>query len=417
MKQVLPAGLYRAGKHYRAIAYIGAHETRQQKECAFRQRDTETLADMILRAQIWQDETRAALRKLQPTAARGTLRADAKTFLATMPEGATRDRYACELVPWLDALVDPARPRLGTLGDRRRDELTRVDVLKQRATWQAAGLAASTINHYVFALRKLYWTLDGDTAPNPTTRVKRIPPPRPEARAVDVALLLQVLEAMPAMGRSERGLRNNVNQSKARLQVHLTTGMAPAQIMRLQRTDLDLKGTRTDVHDPGPHVYASPRLKGSGAIGVWLPLTPAGVAALRAFDAGDCYGPYSTSAAAKCFHRAVNRYAAQLPSEKARAAFRALLPPGFRPYDARHSFATEVLRVTKDYNATNALLQHAPDSTVTRRYTVGARAAVMSAAIAAVAAAMAPPPPPRTKGATSPRTRRTTLRAIAGGKR
>ena len=415
-------GRLRDGNHYRAVVVIGSGGDRRQKEKAFHQGDAEPFADMIRRAQIWQDETRLALRKEAPAIRRGSLRAALDPFFDTVP-AAQRDRVARELRPWLDGARSIRRPRgaapLVTSRAATSNDWTccgNGHGGRMRA-WLRARLT-STSAHSGTLIR----TLDGDDAPNPAAFMKKLPEPKALARAIDPALLDAILASMPDVGyvgprrRGPRVTRPTVNKSKIRLQVVAAVGMPQKQIMLLTPTDLDLDGRRTDVHLPGPHVYSHAREKGDGTPGAWLPLTAKGVTALRAFHAGDCYGRFSTSAVAKAFRRAIDRFATQLPDEAAREVYRNALPPGVRPYDGRHSFATALLKACKDHQAVGFLLQHAPGSKITERYTVGAHADVMSAAIAQLDAQQTAPPP--AAAMTKPKTRaRGHLRAVAGGKR
>ena len=61
------------------------------------QREKRFLPDTSLKTlKAWQDETRVALRKIAPTAARGTFAADARTYLATvtaMPTFEEREQH------------------------------------------------------------------------------------------------------------------------------------------------------------------------------------------------------------------------------------------------------------------------------------------------------------------------------------
>ena len=64
-------------------------------------------------------------------------------------------------------------------------------------------------------------------------------------------------------------------------------------------------------------------------------------------------------------------------------------PPDMRLYDLRHSFGAEIYRLTGDLATVARFLGHAPGSTVTARYALGANAHVDRAAVDAFNAARA----------------------------
>jgi integrase len=98
------------------------------------------------------------------------------------------------------------------------------------------------------------------------------------------------------------------------------------------------------------------RRKGAGVARRTLPLSDAGLKALQRFDALDCWGTFSNSSMLKSFHR---------------ACVVAKVKPLPRVYDLRHSFATEMYRLTGDPKATAQLLMHSDTSHMMDRYTIG----------------------------------------------
>ena len=102
-------------------------------------------------------------------------------------------------------------------------------------------------------------------------------------------------------------------------------------------------------------VFVKGRRKGKGAKGQVIPLTTAGLEALRQFDALDCWGTFSTSSVWQSFQRACAKLGLS----------------GLRPYDLRHTFGTAVYATTGDLRATQHLLGHASRVT-TDRYTLAA---------------------------------------------
>lgn len=375
--------------------------------------------EIIAEALIWQDETRAELRKdYVPPPATATLGADVPRFLETVPS-AQRPNFEDDLNAWLREPVDRADPTGPTYRDVLRDDITRVDVRKVVALWQDDGFAASTINHRVHALKRLYADLDDDEdAYNPAEKIKRIKGKRNEKRAIDFDIIDRIIAAIPDHGRPTKGQSKKagtfptVNLTKIRLAVMANAGLPHQTLKRLRRRDVDLRGLRLGEHGPGPHIYVPPRQKGAGAAAEWLPLMPRAVAAFERFDTANLWEQkFSNSAMWKAWTKAIKRVAAACKTEDERERFLASLPSNCRPYDVRHSFATEVSAVTGSDDAANMLLQHSPRegrNAMTARYTHGARGAIMRTAIARVAQRWETPPPAKKK---------TTLRGLRGGKR
>ena len=152
---------------------------------------------------------------------------------------------------------------------------------------------------------------------------------------------------MPEQGQPIKGkARDTASKTKARMTLMAYTGFSPATIMRLRHQDV--RWNAGAVFVPG-------RRKGKGTKGQVVPLTSAGLAALRRFDALDCWGAFSTSSVWKSFQRACDTLGLS----------------GLRPYDFRHSFGTAVYAATGDLRATQQLLGHASRVT-TDRYTLAA---------------------------------------------
>ena len=315
------------------------------------------------------------------------------------PETELRDMRRWQLRRQIELLQDPATPRLVSprdcltndvpaylatiTGRKKRDaetlldywlktplaqlprrEITPLMIRSQMAAWLEADVSASTINHRLTALRALYRVLDEAdvNAPNPTLKIHKLPGPDPEPREIPRAFRDAIFAAMPDRGRPTgggKGTRPTISRTKLRLRVEATTGLPPKQIGQIQEAHVQWRHRA---------LWVTPRRKGKGVKGKWLPLTPAAVQALRAFFAGNATGAYSTSAAAKTWHRAVRK------ATSAWQATGAPLPPmpdRLRPYDLRHSFLTEVFRRSKNIRAVQELAMHA-DARMSERYMVGA---------------------------------------------
>lgn len=305
----------------------------------------------------WRDRERGRLKEDLPPATRGTLARDVVRYLATLPDTIAGDeegtRRARELrrerqhqLDWWIAQFPAKQKRSGM------DPLT----IRARLHDLRAVRSASTCNHYREALYQLYQTLDGPDARNPVRSVPRFEEPDPEPREIPRRLVLRIFEALPDLRRSVKGERRTRTPSltKIRLRVMYETGLSPAEMMRIQPRDLHLADAA---------LYVRRRRKGKGVQGATIPLTVAGVTALRAFVAAGAFGRFSTRGASQSFNRAVKQVA---KAEDVSPTDRALLTDA-RPYDFRHCFASKTLRDTNDLKTTQELMRHRSTKT-TKRY-------------------------------------------------
>jgi site-specific recombinase XerD len=126
------------------------------------------------------------------------------------------------------------------LGTHPRASITRTQILAQLATWETAGVAASSINHRLLELRALYRELDAEDAAayNPTLDIRKRREPEPAPRAVPYDLIEAIIAYMPDRGRqlTAGASRPTASQSKARARVMAWTGLPPAQVMKIQPT-------------------------------------------------------------------------------------------------------------------------------------------------------------------------------------
>jgi integrase len=287
----------------------------------------------------WQDETRVALRKLAPTAARGTFAADAAKYLqavATMPTFKEREKH---IALWT-----------AEFGQRARHTIKTVDVDVVLSKWLTAGKSPSAVRNRRTALHSLFSTLDAGVtgASNPVSGALLPRLPEPTARAISYAQIERILAAMPDVGQGLSGkARDSASKTKARLEVIAYTGLPHALLKALTRDMVDWQQGLLSV--PARH-------KGGGVKRRTLPLTADGLAALRRFDALECWGTFSNSSMLKSFRRACKA---------------ANVKPMPRVYDLRHSFATETYRLTGDAKATAQLLMHSENSHMMDRYTIG----------------------------------------------
>ena len=248
---------------------------------------------------------------------------------------------------------------------------------RMRHVWtpKKKGLAASTVNHRLRALANLWTVLDGGRrAPNPVREVPEAEEPDHAPRAVPVAIVERILAALPDRGQGIRGQsRDAISKTKARLRVMAWTGIPPGTLGELQAGDVDLEaGT-----------YQPPRRrKGRGSASRRKPLTARGIEAFRQLAAAAAWGPFSPQSARSSFKRACAEAQKQLAAEDVTVDLSTL-----RPYDLRHTFATEALAATGDLAQVGRLLGHQSSKT-TARYAAAAIDAVLAAAVKRLDAAL-----------------------------
>lgn len=281
----------------------------------------------------------------------GSFAADVDDYLdaaRSMPSFAERQYHMRE---WARLFVGRDRDTIKPLEIRTHLERLRV------------RLSPASCNKRRTALMSFYTAMNGKSGYNP---VRDVPKYREEAemRAQTPMTIYRILAFMEP------------SQTRARLFVILWTGWPHAQLKRLKPEHLDLKRARA---------YVTPRRKGKGTAGRWLPLLPQAVAALKDFIAWDCFTPtidgklrpFSHSAMHSSFARAL----AKLNAHRARLK----LPPlDVRPYDLRHTFGTWLAERITDDRALQELMLHSR-AEQTRRYTERATAERVVNAIRQVA--------------------------------
>jgi integrase len=336
----------------------------------------------------WQLTEKANLLAASPSTAApaGTLKDDAPAYLATLT-GQRRKDDAALAAHWLAC----------GLASMPRAEITRSQIKAQMATWQEAGVAANTINHRVRLLRNVYRELDGEDAPNPTDKIRKLPGPEAEARDVPYDLLEAIIAWAPDRGAASAGeTRPGVSLSKDRARAMLWTGLPPSILMKVRRVHFNRAAATLKVQ---------PRRKGRGTKGETIPLLPEAVNALQAFFDHAADGAFSTHSFYKWWHRAQQRFIAQLKTltaEQGGDPATIELVRRIRPYDIRHSFGSEAWRRSKNLLGLKKLMLHARLST-TERYITGVVDEAAASVLAAWQTATAQNTPP---AAAEPRRRR-----------
>lgn len=287
-------------------------------------------------------ETELATMRQRRTAGRlpyapSSLRADVARYLeAYFGARPGRDERERHLKLWIEAVGQ----------DTRRSAITREDVSRTLHHWRATGLSADTCNKRRAALLAFYNCLEGKGGPNPVRDVPRFRATAPLPRGLSFALIAKALKRLPKC------------RTRARLKLMAYTGARPIQIARLTPKDWDDKHKTLILHATD---------KGAGTKPHCVPLSDAAQAAMREFEDTDAWGRFASAPMGRMWKA---------------AAIAVGLPADVRVYDLRHSFGTEVYRVTGDLRITKELLGHSSFA-MTERYTMAAIPERQTVAIAA----------------------------------
>ncbi len=237
-------------------------------------------------------------------------------------------------------------------GRRQRSSITPQMIRARLEALIADGYSAGSVNRRRTALMSLWTVLDGKSARNPVRDAPKYREPKGEPRALSYLTIYRILVCM------------RPSKTRTRLRVLAWTGWPHKQIGQLKPEHLDLKRGRA---------YVTPRRKGGGTQGVWLPLVPGAVVALHAFHQDDCYGKFFTGSMWHSFKTAL----ARLNAHRERLKLR---PLKARPYDLRHSFGTWLALQTHDERVVQTLMLHST-AEQSRVYTEAATTPRVDAAI------------------------------------
>lgn len=311
--------------------------------------------ERIQKAREWLTNARAhlALQQAIPESTGPRFEADAALYLDAVTSMPSYTDRVYHIQQWAEVF-------------RGRDKATiaPLEIRTQLERWRRT-LAASSCNKRRTALMSFYTKLNGRSGYNPVRDVEPYPE-ETEIRSVHPYTVLRVLSFM------------RPSQTRARLMVILTTGWPHMQLKRLKPEHLKLDQARA---------YVTPRRKGKGRKGAWLPLLPAAVKALRDFVKWDCFSKpdehgklksFSHNAMYVCFARALGK----LNEHRAKLD----LPPlVIYPYMLRHTFGTWIAHRLTDERAIQELMMHSrPEQT--RRYTEAATQGRLDRAMEVLAA-------------------------------
>lgn len=228
----------------------------------------------------------------------------------------------------------------------------------------ASGMASATVYHYRTPLLRMWTVLHGKHAPNPARGTTRPEHYRETEKSIPYDTVVAILDAMPTERAIKKGIRI---PSLARL-VAVTvaaTGIPVAELNKLHRR----------LFQPTFGYIEMPwRNKGAGVEAHRRQLLKPGIEALAALFARFPHGRIAVSSpgCTRSFKRA------------ARAVAGPDTPISL--YWLRHTFGTDVYRLTADIEVVRRLLGHAEGSVCTARYTKGAHVAVDRAALQKLAA-------------------------------
>lgn len=307
----------------------------------------------VIKAWLLKTELRYRGRK---ATASGRFDDDARVYLASVAAMPTIDQRRQHIHEWVDVFGSQWRhtitaSQIATALHRWRMEPR--DVTQRAKPGQTRSkrltLSAAAVNKRRTALMHLFTVLDGKAAPNVVKDVPKFREPDALPKGLPYKGAIDELWAQMAD-----------TKTRARLQVMAYVGLPQAQIASLRPEHINRTALTVTVHG---------RKKGRGTVASVRPLSRKGLRALDAMARLDAWGSFSRPTLRRYFRAACLKVPALAP-----------LASSVSPYDLRHSFVTEVWRVSKDARATQLLAGHAHPST-THGYMVAAELDRMTGAL------------------------------------
>jgi site-specific recombinase XerD len=365
--RTLPTGIVRTATGFRAFVWVpwpGYPDGRVRSKRFTR---TATYEPTIKEAEEWREDRRVEARRKQaddPVPVGTGFLADAETYLeAVQAMLGFKDRRR-HMREWA-----------ALFGERPRDEVHPHEIRAQRDRWLTVGpkrvlvkpagekarwevrpipLSASSVNHRLRALENFYTVLGGRDGYNPVREVDEAEPPEELPKGQTFALAYEILAHMPDVTTPKKGgAVEKGSLSRVRFETMLVTGFPAKQLGMLLPEHVNW-----DV----PSVTPPKRLKGrrrrrARARRQVKPrqLMPAAVPVLRRFFAMGANRQFSSTSLGRSIKRAIRsantvRARLKLPP----------IPETLRPYDlTRHTFGTEVFRLTQNVLLVKDLLGHA----------------------------------------------------------
>lgn len=271
-----------------------------------------------------------------------------------------------DILRWCDEFSDRDRHTITSLEIRTlRDRWLTVG---PKRTWQkvngkgqwvdvVAPLASSTVNHRLRALSNLFTVLDPGRT-NPVHEVPEAGEPDAIPRGTDYDTIRAIFDAMADRGRPVKGEpRAKESLAKVRARVMAWTGLEPTELGRIPEADIVEAIALAVLAVPG-------RRKGSGGPGRLVPLTEDAIAALQDLVRLKVCGPFRGRAVLRAWQVACVKTIGRT----------------LRLKDLRHSFVTNIVRVTKDLKLAQLLAGHLDDRT-TQRYALAALLPMLRAGV------------------------------------
>lgn len=314
-RRTLERGIYE--DEYGLSAVVTVHRVPHEKRFPF------GTPLRVLRA--WRERTGQQFRRTAPPrTAPGTLAADVTRYLRQVRHLASAPELGSVLKAWTDRF-----------GSRARWSLTAEEIRLTCAAWLDKGVKPKTVNNRVAALRRVYRVLDGPRAWTPCDdiapyRVERQPP---------VFVTPEIIRATcDGLLRQEAAGKLRSAKTRARFMVLAASGVRPSELMRAQRSDVDL----------ARRVWVTRDGKGGRRAG-GMYLTDDLVAAWQVFLEADAFGPFNVSSFAKRLRSAG-------------------WPPSVRPYQLRHTVGLALSEAGVDLADVAAVLGHSRPDTTRRHY-------------------------------------------------
>lgn len=311
---------------------------RVQREQRF---PSDTAVDVM---QAWRTRTKADLTDDRDETA---------TLEGPIPE---RGTYASDLPRYLKQIEGRVsfasdRSHLGAwlpfIGKLKRSAVRTSHIRVAFAAWLTAGLSVRTLRHRRRVIREMWTTLDGAHARPPLKGIKLPSVPASHPVHVDHALIRKVAKSLKAGGKklvekkdkqkAGKGYGADSRKAYARFLVFATTGQRPAQIMRAQKQDVDLKRKIWWVR------------AAKGGLTVPLPLDAERLTAWRVFIAAKAWGTYDC----RSFSKTLRRHG---------------WPVHIRPYALRSTFAIDHLLAGVAIGDVQGLLGHKQIETTRKHY-------------------------------------------------
>jgi hypothetical protein len=293
--------------------------------------------------------------------------ADVQTYLLRRAAMASIGQVGYYLAIWVTVLGR----------DRTRHSITstEIDIILQ--AWLKDGVHPEVVVKRRLVLLSFFRVMNAGTPHAKVNPAREAARPklakRGEAKSIDYGLIEPAIAAMRTTKRHRKGTVPEPSLHPVRARVIAYTGIPGGMLAQVLPADLSLNAPHAHGKGRGT-VTVRARRKGGGVESRTLPLTPDGREAFRLFHEANAYGWFKGEALNLAFKEGCGRIG--------------LDPKTVNLYRLRHSFLTEVYRVTRDLATVGRLGIHVEGSPTTAQYARGANQDVDAAAVAAFSAAL-----------------------------